>query len=155
PSTQPGPPMTWWQAILLGILQGVTEFLPVSSSGHLVLAQDLLGFPDKNTPHGAALFFDGVLHLGTLVSVLLFFRRDFMGSARSPFRQDTQTTNKTMQAWPATRGDVVRLGILLAIASLPAAFAVFFLGEHIKKSFEHPIPVAWNFLVLGCILYLT
>jgi undecaprenyl-diphosphatase len=142
--------MTWWQALLLGVLQGVTEFLPVSSSGHLVLAQDWLGFPSASQPKGAALFFDGVLHLGTLVSVLLYFRRELKHPA-----PPADAATSAARPWPATRQETLRLAGLLALAALPSALAVVFLSNQIKESFEQPVPVAWNFIILGAILFLT
>jgi len=69
--------MTFLQAILLGLLQGATEFLPVSSSGHLFLAQKLLGL------RGPELAFDTLLHLGTLAAVVLFLRAEIAGMAAS------------------------------------------------------------------------
>ncbi|MEM1349553.1 MAG: undecaprenyl-diphosphate phosphatase [Myxococcota bacterium] len=65
--------MSWLEAVILGAVQGATEFLPVSSSGHLVLGQTLLGLDEPQ------LLFDVVLHVGTLVSVLVFYRRDILG----------------------------------------------------------------------------
>ena len=70
------------QAILLGILQGATEFLPVSSSGHLFLAQRLLGLREP------ALAFDLLLHLATLLAVLFFLRREIVEMAASLFRRE-------------------------------------------------------------------
>jgi undecaprenyl-diphosphatase len=131
--------MDWWQALLLGLLQGVTEFLPISSSGHLVLVQHWLGFPDATHPPGAALFLDGILHLGTAVAVLVYFRR--------------AKPNPTL--WPKSRGEVLRLAVLLVLAMLPAILAVSLAGEYIKESFERPLPVAGNFLILGIILCLS
>jgi undecaprenyl-diphosphatase len=69
--------MSWWQAVLLGIIQGVTEFLPISSSGHLVLTQYYLGWGE--TDSAQEVFFDGVLHLGTVVAVLLYFASELRG----------------------------------------------------------------------------
>ncbi|MEW5724200.1 MAG: undecaprenyl-diphosphate phosphatase, partial [Thermodesulfobacteriota bacterium] len=64
--------MEYLQAILLGLLQGLTEFLPVSSSGHLVLAQKMFGMREPE------LFFDVVLHCGTLTAVFIFFRSEVL-----------------------------------------------------------------------------
>ena len=69
--------MNIFYAILLGFLQGATEFLPISSSGHLVLAEYLLGLED------VGLAFDVALHLGTLMAVLVYFRKDFLLMGRS------------------------------------------------------------------------
>lgn len=75
--------MSLWEAIILGIIQGLTEFLPVSSSGHLVLAQRIFGV------HEAVLFFDVMLHVGTLLAVLLVFSRDWIALLRRPFSRLT------------------------------------------------------------------
>ena len=66
--------MNWWQALVLGLTQGLTEFLPVSSSGHLTFLQSVLNINIGN----AELFFDIVLHLGTLVAVCAIFWRDII-----------------------------------------------------------------------------
>ena len=60
--------LSWWQGLLLGLVQGLTEFLPISSSGHLVLAERLVGY----RPQGV--FFEVVVHLATLLSVLVAYR---------------------------------------------------------------------------------
>ena len=70
-----------FESILLGILQGLTEFLPVSSSGHLVLAQELLAGFD-----GPAAAFDVLLHGGTLAAVFCYFRQDLLQIAKDSFR---------------------------------------------------------------------
>jgi len=72
-------PMTILKAVILGVVQGLTEFLPVSSSGHLVLFQNLLGMKEP------MLAFDIVLHLGTLVAVFIYFRKDFFEMIRQSF----------------------------------------------------------------------
>jgi len=81
--------MTFIDAILLGILQGATEFLPVSSSGHLVLAQHLLG--DFEQP---GVLFDVLLHLGTMVAVAIYFWKDLAGLISSLWR-DTLVLRNT------------------------------------------------------------
>ena len=62
--------MDWIQVIILGVVQGLTEFLPVSSSGHLVLAQHILGVNE------AGVLLEVILHMGTLVAILLYFKGD-------------------------------------------------------------------------------
>ncbi|MCX8012253.1 MAG: hypothetical protein N3A64_03780, partial [Desulfobacterota bacterium] len=71
--------MNIFEAIFLGILQGLTEFLPVSSSGHLVIFQNLFGLKEPE------LFFDTMLHLGTLIAVVIVFRSDIIILLRSFF----------------------------------------------------------------------
>jgi len=74
--------MTYFKAVILGVLQGATEFLPVSSSAHLFLAQRLLGLTEPE------LAFDLLLHLGTLVAVVYFLRREILSIVTSMFRRD-------------------------------------------------------------------
>ena len=140
--------MTWWQAILLGALQGITEFLPVSSSGHLVLAQHFFGWGEsKNASH---IFFDGMLHWGTLVSVLLYFRKG-LGSLG-----DTHSSDPAKEKiWPASRNDLLRLAWLVLLASLPAVVVTLALDKQITASFHNPRMVAIDFLILGAILFFT
>ena len=95
--------MTLFNAILLGILQGATEFLPVSSSGHLFLAQRLLGLREPE------LAFDTLLHVGTLVAVVIFLRREIREILGSLFRREW-----ALDAEPAAWG---RRDVLLLIVS--------------------------------------
>lgn len=153
--------MTWWQAILLGIIQGITEFLPISSSGHLVLTQHYFGWGESD--NAQELFFDGVLHLGTLVAVLIYFGKEIRGqvarflvgkpSAMAP-GQTTIPTPQSSVSWPATYRDLFWLAILVGIATLPAAAVALWKDEAIKESFKHPRPVAFNFIILGGVLVL-
>jgi undecaprenyl-diphosphatase len=139
--------MEWWQALVLGSLQGLTEFLPISSSGHLVLAQYWLGLREDRQAEGAFLFFDGMLHLGTLVSVLLYYRHGL--------REHLTTSSGNTQVWPNTPRDYSRLLMLLALATAPAVLAVVMLEKEITESFKQPHFVAFNLMILGALLCLT
>jgi undecaprenyl-diphosphatase len=121
-----------FESILLGILQGLTEFLPVSSSGHLVLAQELLAGFD-----GPAAAFDVLLHGGTLVAVLIYFRSDLVRIARDLGR-------------PADGG--WRLPALLVLGSIPAGVVGVFLSDMIEPLFSSPKVAAGGLLVTACIL---
>lgn len=105
------------RSIILGIVQGATEFLPISSSGHLVIVPWLLGWPPSS------LLFDTVLHWGTLLAILLVFWRDFVNiisaSVRSIYRRSLADPN-------------ARLGWYILIGSIPAAV----LGLLFKDFFE-------------------
>lgn len=89
--------MTIWNAILLGLVQGIAEFLPISSSGHLSILQNLFHMSTAENGH---LFFDVLLHLGTLISICIVYWRDivamvretiaFFRSARLPAEQRRQ-----------------------------------------------------------------
>src|SRR5262245_5000014 len=147
--------MSIWHAILLGALQGVTEFLPVSSSGHLVLAQHFLRFSEEG--EAKDLFFDGMLHFGTAIAVLLYFRqglrqqvRQHLGRSSSGGGEDAGGSQEA--PWPATRGDLFYLGVLVGLATLPAAVVTLLRSEQIKESFKDPTAVAVNFLILGVLL---
>ena len=104
------------QAILLGVVQGLTEFLPVSSSGHLLLGQYFLGLDQQRF----GLSFDVALHLGTLVAVVTYFWRDLLRMARALVRSFTRGRNF---ADPDQR-----LAYLVVASTVPAALIGFFLG---------------------------
>lgn len=109
--------MTVWKAILLGILQGLTEFLPVSSSGHLVLAQHLLGIREPE------LAFDLLLHLGTVLATLVFLRREISGMLGALFRR---RDSFDPPAWGT------RELLLILVASIPTAAIGFALKEPVE-----------------------
>lgn len=93
--------MTFWDAIILGLVQGLTEFLPISSSGHLVLFQHLFGL--KNM-----LPFDVLIHFGTLLAVIVYYRRELYNMALSPlFPSRVKGTRRTL--------------LLVVISSVPTA----------------------------------
>lgn len=140
--------MSLLDAILLGALQGVTEFLPISSSGHLVLAQHFLGVTDDTS--AKEIFFDGMLHLGTLVAVVVYFAKD----VSEQFRQ-VRSAPEGQKPWPSSWTHLVHLGVLVGLATLPAFAAALVLDDHIKESFKRPDVVAVNFLVLGVVLLAT
>ncbi|HUV72604.1 MAG TPA: undecaprenyl-diphosphate phosphatase [Clostridia bacterium] len=103
--------MTLIQALFLAILQGLTEFLPVSSSGHLVLFQKVFGFSQP------LVFFDVLLHFGTLGSILVFFRKTIISLLKE--------WRKNLRVWG-----------LLSLGSVPAAFFGFLLNVKIDLLFD-------------------
>lgn len=145
--------MSWWEAIFLGVVQGVTEFLPVSSSGHLVLFQSLFD-PHAKPEDAKEIFFDGVLHLGTLLAVLLYFGREIRQSFNQLVtkRQVVNGGQEATASWPATLKELIHLLVLVGIASLPAAVLMLVKGEWIRESFKKPEVVATNFIILGAVL---
>ncbi len=116
-------------AALWGLIQGLTEFLPVSSSGHLVLIPELLGIDEPDLATSA------VLHLGTLVAVLWYFRRELTGLVVHPFRPDNR-----------------RLWKFLIIGTIPAAVIGLTLRSPIETIFTEPWIVAICLMVTGLIL---
>jgi undecaprenyl-diphosphatase len=133
--------MTSTQAIVLGILQGLGEFLPISSSGHLIVVPWLLGWPD----HGLA--FDVALHLGTLAAVLFAFAGDWARLVSSAVR--CALRGKPF-AEPAAR-----LLWLLALASIPGAAAGLLLDRWAETAFRSPALVAATMTVMGAVLWIA
>ena len=130
--------MTFLEAILLGILQGATEFLPVSSSGHLVLAQHLLGDFEQS-----GVLFDVLLHIGTLVAVAIYFWQDLVGLVSSLWRRDAESKQQRFMVWLLIAGSV-------PTAVIGLCFKDFFIGL-----FERPAIVCVMLLVTGSLLWLA
>jgi len=128
--------VTIFQAIVLGIVQGATEFIPVSSSGHLVLVPWLLGWQ----PPG--LTFTIFAHLGTAIGVLIGFWRDWWGMFRSTLR------------WIGTRkvDSNVRLVGLIALGLVPAVVIGGLFSKFFERVFEEPIVAAFMLLVTAVLL---
>jgi undecaprenyl-diphosphatase len=145
--------MSWLEAIFLGALQGVTEFLPVSSSGHLVLFQSMFGW--ENPDSAQEIFFDGVLHLGTLLAVILYFSKELRTSMRAVLQGNNSSSDPAAHNWPANFRDLFYLLVLVGIATLPAAVVTLWKMDAIKASFKRPDMVATNFLILGTVLLIT
>ena len=104
--------MTLLEAIILGAVQGATEFLPISSSGHLVLGNELMGLGEPN------LLFDIVLHVGTLVAVMGYYRRDIWAVIRDLYLGITNgLKERSIDAFLA--GEGARLAVLVVLASIP------------------------------------
>ncbi len=128
------------QAIILGLVQGATEFIPVSSSGHLVLVPWLLGWDSPG------LVFDTVVHWGTLVAVLAYFWRDWLALilawVRGLLRWD----------W---RDPLARLAWLIILGSVPAAVIGFLLEDFFESLFSEPVWVSFFLLVTAGLLALS
>lgn len=139
--------MNWDQALVLGFVQGLTEFLPVSSSGHLVLVQHLLGI------RGAQLLFDITVHAGTLVAVVWALRREVASAAVGVLLWP-----RAVRAWRRGSGPVpepARLAAWLAVGTLPAAAAGLWFGDAIEILFASPRWVAFALAVTGLVLWVA
>lgn len=115
------------QALILGLVQGITEFLPISSSGHLLVIEKALGISKTG------ITFDVALHLGTLVALLLYFRKDLINLVKSAF----------------VGGRERKLLILLLVATVPAAIIGYLLESAAESTFRSPLLVAINLSVFG------
>lgn len=112
-----------WQALLLSLVQGLTEFLPISSSAHLILPSLLLGWPDQG------LAFDVAVHFGTLLAVLLYFRRDLLDLA----------ADLIQAARDREVNDGCREVSLLVIATVPAIISGFMLNAYMDSLRTMPV----------------
>jgi undecaprenyl-diphosphatase len=119
------------EAAVLGAVQGLTEFIPISSSGHLVIVPDLFGWSHPG------LAFDVLLHTASLVALLAYFRKDLANLAKGVFGGD-----------PSAR----RLVGLLALGSVPAAAAGLLLGDYFEESFEDARSAALQLVITAVIL---
>lgn len=126
------------QAIVLGLVQGLTEFLPVSSSGHLQAVPTLLGWPS------GSLAFDVMVHAGTLVAVVIAFRGDLVALARGGLALAGTSPDEVRTAR--------RLVLLLALATLPAALVGITLEDAITRAFESPRIVAGGLYLTAVLL---
>ncbi|OQY88179.1 MAG: undecaprenyl-diphosphatase UppP [Anaerolineae bacterium UTCFX1] len=120
--------MTILQAILLGIIQGLTEFIPVSSTAHLLIGQKLLGIPADD----AMFSFLVIVQLGTLVSLFAFYWKDLLSIARatSDFRSLRDFGSLKPEA---------KLGWYIIIATIPTLLAGYLLKDAVEAMFQHPI----------------
>jgi undecaprenyl-diphosphatase len=120
--------MSWFAAALLGVLQGLTEFLPVSSSAHLVLARAFFGW---NVDEGAfGLAFDVALHVGTLVAILIFFRRDIAVMLAA-----------VPEAMTANRGPA-KVARLIVIGTIPTVVVALLFAKWLESHLRTPGVIA-------------
>ncbi len=147
--------MEIWQAIVVGIVQGLAEFLPISSSGHIVLTQFLLGMRPFAEGEANDIVFEVILHLGTLMSVLAYFWRRLWNMTRSLWTKELEEDRRWI--W------------LLGLATLPAVVLVITpikfatdavtgesekvtLGDVFERAYDNPVVVSCLLLVTGALL---
>jgi len=128
--------MNPFQAIILGAVQGVTEFLPISSTAHLVLTPWFFGWPDPG------LGFDIALHVGTLAALLLYFRAEWLQLAKGGLRL-LRGERKDPQA---------RLALYLIVATIPALIVGAALSDLADSTLRNPLVIATALIVLALVL---
>lgn len=116
------------QAIVLGILQGFAEFLPISSSGHLLLLQNIFGIEDN------LLTFSVVVHIGTLIPVLVIYKDEILELIKNPFQKTTY---------------------LLILGTIPTVLIVLLFGDAIDNLFNYANFLALGFIITGILLIIT
>jgi undecaprenyl-diphosphatase len=126
--------LTGLEAFFLGLIQGLTEFLPVSSSGHLVVLQALFGIEQQG------ILVEIVVHVATLVSVLIFYRRRVGALVAGALRGNPEA---------------LIYGLKLVVATLPAVLLVLVAGDFLDGLFESPAVAGVGFLITGAILWST
>ena len=130
-------------AIVLGLVQGLSEFLPISSSGHLLIVPWLFGWNDLDS-ESIKKAFDVALHLGTLIAVVGYYRRDVLiyvrDGVRAVVRRDRDTTPHGRMAW------------LLVMASIPAAVVGVLLETWIDDELGRPWIIAVSLIVFALVL---
>ena len=135
--------MTVFHSILLGLVQGASEFLPISSSAHLILAPWLFGFSDPG------LAFDVALHAGTLVAVVFYFWRDWMKIFELAFKNLNQKSKIKNQNY----GNNILYFLILA--TIPGILSGYFLEAYAETAFRSSLLIAFMLAIAGLILYLV
>ncbi len=141
--------MNLTEAVVLGVVQGVTEFLPVSSSGHLVLFQHLLGIKEP------MLAFDISVHIGTLFAVVIYFRKDIIGIVRSLSRLISVLPDKKATAGLMAQDRDIRMALLIVAGSVPTAVLGLMFKGMAETLFSSVTLVGVTLLITGLILWCT
>ncbi len=127
------------QALVLALIQGLTEFLPISSSAHLALLPRIAELPDQG------LAFDTTVHLGTLTAVVVYFRKDLAAMLRGWAR------TIALRRWDADPHG--RLAWLVAIATIPVGLAGLALKDFVEEVLRDPVVIAWASIGFGILLW--
>lgn len=129
--------MTPLQIVVLALIQGLTEFLPVSSSAHLILGGKLFGWPDQG------LVFDVATHLGTLLAVLIYFRHDLAAMAAACLRAPRDESDREHRS----------MALFLALASVPVLAAGALLHDQVEQYLRDVRVIAWSTIGFGLLLW--
>ncbi|ANB61773.1 undecaprenyl-diphosphate phosphatase [Anoxybacteroides amylolyticum] len=120
--------MTKLEALILGFIQGMTEFLPISSTGHLYLGRHLFGLDE------AGLFLDTMLHIGTLLAVFVIYKEELLYMLRKPFS---------------------KLTFLLIVGTVPAVVVGLLLKDYFEEISKTGVTIGWEFLITGIFLWFS
>ena len=137
------------EALVLGVLQGLTEFLPISSSGHLVLMKNLFGLTEPD------LFFDVMVHFGTLIPILLVFKEDLSKIFRRCFFSLSRGSSGNHSKKTRVDDSEGRLIILIGTAIVPAAIIGVLYKDLFERLFASVFAVGISFMLTGTILVLS
>lgn len=120
--------LTKLEALILGMIQGLTEFLPISSTGHLYLGRNLFGLQE------AGLLLDTMLHIGTLLAVLVFYKNELMQILKNPFS---------------------KLTYLLMVGTIPAVVIGLLFKDYFEDISKTGVTIGWEFLITGIFLWIA
>ncbi|WP_048307634.1 undecaprenyl-diphosphate phosphatase [Halomonas sp. PR-M31] len=134
--------MDWLQLVALALIQGLTEFLPISSSAHLILPSQILGWPDQG------LAFDVAVHVGTLAAVIMAFRHEVIDILKGWFGQFASPGTLASRQTPASR-----LGWMVLLATLPAVIAGALFNDVIETSLRSSLIIAITTIGFGLLLW--
>ena len=141
--------MGFLSSIFLGLVQGIAEFLPISSSGHLSLFQHFFGLTE------AGLFFDVLLHLGTLIAIFVYYWRDIVNLVKAFLRLVTGLFSKKKKGARKGRKDPgARMILMLIVATLPL-FVILPIKDKVESLYSNTIFVGCALIVTGCILFFS
>jgi len=141
--------MNLTEAILLGVVQGLTEFLPVSSSGHLVLFQNLLGLKEP------LLAFDISVHVGTLIAVVIYFFKDIVGILKALAKWLSVLPDRQAAIGLLKEDREIRIALLIITGSIPTAILGLLFKEIAETLFSSVTIVGVTLIITGIILWYT
>ncbi len=141
--------MNWWEAALLGLIQGLTEFLPISSSGHLVLGQHLLGLSAEGANN---VTFDVFVHFGTAMSILTVYRHRILELISGTLRALGKPAQLTQQYHS---NESFRTALFILITMIPTGLTYVFFKDFLEARFADPRFACGMLLVTGTLLLLT
>jgi undecaprenyl-diphosphatase len=136
--------LSWLQIVVLAIVQGITEFLPISSSGHLILVPHVTGWPDQG------LAIDAASHLGTLAAVLIYFWRDVWQLITGFFRLvgGRRDASGKPDPWGL-------LAVYIIIGTIPVVIVGFLIDRYVGEGLRKLEIIAWTMPIFGIVLYLA
>lgn len=140
--------MTYFEAVVLGLVQGLAEFLPISSSGHLALLQQFFGIKEDNV-----LLFAVLLHVGTLISVFIVYWKDIWELIVELF-----LTIKDIFTGKGLRLDerpVRKLGVMIIVATIPTGLIGILFNDFFNGLYNSIVPIGVGLLVTGCLLVIA
>ena len=138
-----------WNAIILGLVQGIAEFLPISSSGHLSILQNLFHMSTTENGH---VFFDVLLHLGTLISICIVYWRDIVAMVREVFaffRNTRLPAAQRQQELPAAR-----MVLMIILATLPL-FLILPINDKVEQLYYHTFFIGLMLILTGFLLFVA